>query len=88
MKTGFGFSCATAELYCKYVKGVALSFVTCNGEVIIKYSSASLPHHVMIFGRDVMILVKDNTLLRSFRIVTSFDAISSDGLLTCVQIMQ
>ena len=50
--------------------GISLRQMTCNGEVVVKYSSASFPHPVMIFGRDVLILIKDNTLLRSFRIVT------------------
>ena len=44
--------------------------MTCNGGVIVKYSSTSLPHPVMVFGRDVLILVKDNNLLRSSMIVT------------------
>ena len=43
--------------------------MTCNGEVIVKYSSTGLPHPVMVFGRDVL-SKKDNNLLRSFRVVT------------------
>ena len=44
--------------------------MTFNEEVIVKNSSSSLPQPVMVFDRDVLILVKDNNLLRSFRIVT------------------
>ena len=50
--------------------GISLRQITCNLEVIVKYSSISLPHPVMVFGRDALILIQDNTLLRSFRIVT------------------
>ena len=49
--------------------------MSCNGELIFKYSSTSLPHPGMVIGRDVLILVKDNDLLRSFMMVnlTLFD---------------
>ena len=50
--------------------GISLRQMTCNGEVTVKYSSTSLPHPVMVFSRDALILVNDNYLLRSFRIVT------------------
>ena len=58
----------------------------CSEEVIVKYHSTSLPNPVMVFGRDVWILVRNNNLHSSFRIVTKnvvlHDAISSNGLLS------
>ena len=70
--------------------GISLRQMACNGEVIVKCSSTSFPHPVKVFGRDVLILVKDNNLLRASGWLlkcSSFEAISPDGLLTCGQIM-
>ena len=36
--------------------------MTYNEEAIVKYNSTSLPNPVMVFDRDVLILVKDNNL--------------------------
>ena len=45
--------------------------MTSNEEVIVKYNSTSLPNPAIVFGSDVLILVKDNNLLSSIRIVSS-----------------
>ena len=42
------------------------TFLLCYGEVIDKYSSTSLQNPVIVFGTDVLLLVKDSKLRNSY----------------------
>ena len=57
--------------------------MTCVGEGIVDCDFTSSPHLLMVYGRTILVLVKDKDLLSSIRIVfkrSSIDATTSDGL--------